>query len=213
MVLDIIAFSIILLAMFQGFRNGFLYTFLRTFGWIISLVSAFFLKPVVIKLVNKHTSLYDTIFKHLKEMFSDNPSENISDYSTYIPAALREPLIKNLRYAEDNAIELMLKKTADILYHLLILLVILFIIKIILNVILSIFSKKRGFGIFAGIDGFFGLLTGSINGVILVFIGLAVLIPINGLLNQPLLSDLIQQSKIIKILYENNIVMLFLKNL
>lgn len=118
-----------------------------------------------------------------------------------------------MRFAGEEAKNIMADKTSAILYHISVLIVLTVIIQILINVLLFFISKRSGSGIFSGVDGFFGLITGIIKGVIIVFISLAVLIPINGLLNLPLLTDLIQQSKLVKILYENNVIMLFIKNL
>ena len=121
--------------------------------------------------------------------------------------------IRDRRFAGEEAKNIMADKTSAILYHISVLIVLTVIIQILINVLLFFISKRSGSGIFSGVDGFFGLITGIIKGVIIVFISLAVLIPINGLLNLPLLTDLIQQSKLVKILYENNVIMLFIKNL
>lgn len=213
MILDVIASVIIIAVMIQGFRNGFLYTFFHTVGWIVSVIAAFFAKPFVIKFVNKYTDIHDIFYGHVREAFFNSPKSDITSQADYLPFVIREPLIKGLRFAGEEAKNIMADKTSAILYHISVLIVLTVIIQILINVLLFFISKRSGSGIFSGVDGFFGLITGIIKGIIIVFISLAVLIPINGLLNLPLLTDLIQQSKLVKILYENNVIMLFIKNL
>lgn len=213
MLLDIIALLILLSVMILGFRNGFLYTFLHSVGWIISLIAAFFLKAHIIKLLEKYTDIQNLFKVHIHESTINSTSSDAYSQIEYIPAVLKEPLLKGVKFAGDAAKDIIAEKTSAILYHLVIMLAVAFIIKLLISLILLLFSKRGNFCLLAGVDGFFGLLAGFMKGLIILFVLLAILVPVNGLLDLDIINSSLQSSKAVKILYENNVIMLFLKNL
>ena len=123
----------------------------------------------MIKFVNKYTDIHDIFYGHVREAFFNSPKSDITSQADYLPFVIREPLIKGLRFAGEEAKNIMADKTSAILYHISVLIVLTVIIQILINVLFFFISKRSGSCIFSGVDGFFGLITDIIKGVIIVY--------------------------------------------
>ncbi|MDD2216047.1 MAG: CvpA family protein, partial [Eubacteriales bacterium] len=86
-------------------------------------------------------------------------------------------------------------------------------IRLLFILLSSLFGKKRNKGITGFVDGFFGLIVGMLKGAILVFLLLALLVPVIGLSGGDFLADSLRDSSIASTLYDNNLILLIIKDL
>jgi hypothetical protein len=75
----------------------------------------------------------------------------------------------------------------------------------------SLFSKKHNDGIIGFLDGSFGLIAGAIKGLLLIFILLALLVPVISLSSGNGLASALEASRIAGTLYDNNYLLLIVK--
>jgi uncharacterized membrane protein required for colicin V production len=86
-------------------------------------------------------------------------------------------------------------------------------IKLFLMLLTMLFSKEKNSGFIGGMDGFFGLLAGALKGIILVYILLALMVPITSLSGSSFLISQLDGSVLGSYLYDNNLILKLVKGL
>ena len=72
MIFDVILIAILALTMVFGFRRGFVYTFIHTIGWVLSIVLAFVWSPKLQDFLIEKTSLKNSIYEAFLAKFSQS---------------------------------------------------------------------------------------------------------------------------------------------
>ena len=210
MVLDIIVIAIMILCMVFGFRRGFVHTFVHTLGWFGALVAAFFFSSQLKERLIDKTGLYDQIHK----IFSDKLALSMDSVDS---SANSLPLILNrsINTAAEGASDLLSDKLTDLTMTILCFILIFFAAKILLFFLTLALSRRQNKGFVGFFDGVLGLVAGTINGIIFVFIFLALLLPITNLVS-PLSTDLILKSLdasyFSRTLYDSNFIVLMIND-
>ena len=202
MIIDLILFSILVVIMAVSYRNGFISTFLHLVGWLISLSCGFFFAPRVKEyLISKdffYTSIND---KLLSKMPQGAP-----------PGSFESEGIPNLvGNFVDNVTDTVSTNIASSLTELIMViisfLIVVIAVKLFLYFITIIFSKKNRKGPTGLIDGLLGLGFGFFKGMIVLYIILAVMIPVINLTspeNTFAILTSLDSSVLAKDLYNNN---------
>mgnify|MGYP001220161098 CR=1 FL=1 len=208
MVLDIIIGLIMIGAMMYGLRKGFVFTFIHTVGWIVAAVLAYLATPFVKNFLNANTTIYASLQDDLSNRFSDSlPALDSSSQS--IPSNI-ETILSNL---SDSTASEAGKIFANIIFTVMIFMAVFIIIKIVLWLILRLLSKDYRHGFTGFADGFFGLVMGFIKGAVMVFIFLALLLPVTSMVapdHSQAIVDSLNNSIFAKDLYDNNFILLLL---
>ncbi|WP_027400314.1 CvpA family protein [Anaerovorax odorimutans] len=215
MYLDIIICVIIIFTMVQGYRHGFVYTFLRMAGWLISVILGFICYPKVTEFLKTKTKLYSVVHEKISDNFLENTSSAAPDSSSTAIHNLEDlpSAIHNIVNSITNSITSSISDgLATIIFNILCFIIIVIVIKAILFFITSLFSKKSNDGIMGGIDGILGLVMGGIKGLIIVFVFLALLVPITSLWGNTVLLDSLDTSIIADQLYDNNLIFVIMKD-
>ena len=209
MVLDIIVGVILIGTTVYGLRKGFVFTFIHTVGWILAAVLAYLATPFVKEFLVDKTTVYEAIEEDLDLRFSDSvPVMETSEKS--VPLNISDIL--------QNSTEIVSSKMAEIfaglVFTVLVFIALLTFLKIILWLILRLLSRdcRDGFAGFA--DGFFGLIVGFIKGAVIVFIFLALLLPVTNLINpdsSKMKVETLENSYFAGELYDNNFIMVLLQ--
>ena len=187
MILDGIILLIVLFFGVYGLRKGFMYTFIHTAGWIISLILAFIATPYSQTFIRKHTSIYE-FFESLIPLPAGSPTV-IQDLTYFI--------------------------STEMVFTIITYLVLVLAIKALTTLFLRLFSSPFKKGPIGCIDNFFGLLVGLLKGLLLVFIFLACVIPIADIFIPevvPSIIDSLNNSFYARTLYDNNFLLLLLQD-
>jgi uncharacterized membrane protein required for colicin V production len=207
---DIFIGLVILWAMVNGYTRGFVRSFLHAIGWVLSIVLAFVWSPKVQEWLLANTEIYDKMKGVLDKRFSDSlPQAN--DTFTQMPQALTEG-IGNFTGDFSDA---MATRGADILFSVLSFVLVILAVKLVFFVLVSLLSKKNRGGITGAMDGILGVIAGGITGLLLVYVMLALLIPVSSLAGPQLsefLSAIINDSWLTKELYYNNIIVVIFQD-
>jgi len=209
MILDIIIGIIVISAMVYGYRTGFVYTFLHLTGWLLSVILAFVWSPWVRNLLTEKTGFYDFIRFTLLDRISD--SADSAQLASILPDLMHKATHSLIGQAADAAS----LSIADLLIAIISFLLVVFAVKLIFFLLIGLLSTRHNDGARGFFDGFLGLFLGLIKSLILVFILLAVMVPIASLVDPKwavFLTDRLNSSYIAGILYDNNLIMLIIRD-
>ena len=204
---------IVIFAIIQGYRRGFVHTFIHTVGWILAVVLGFIWYPDVIGFLKEKTGFYDAIRERIAERVAENAGNTADSVMTGIPEVIRDLLDKAIDSAT-NAIAVSLSENlTSLIFNIIGFLAVAAAIKLFLMTLTFLFSKEKNDGFIGGIDGFFGLLAGALKGVILIYILLAFMVPVTSLSGSSFLIDQLDGSVLGSYLYDNNLILRMVKGL
>jgi len=204
---------IVIFAIIQGYRRGFVHTFIHTVGWILAVVLGFIWYPHVIGFLKEKTGFYDAIRERIAERVAENAGNTADSVMTGIPEVIRDLLDKAIDSAT-NAIAVSLSENlTSLIFNIIGFLAVAAAIKLFLMTLTFLFSKEKNDGFIGGIDGFFGLLAGALKGVILIYILLAFMVPVTSLSGSSFLIDQLDGSVLGSYLYDNNLILRMVKGL
>lgn len=208
MVLDIVLAAIVLASMIFGFRRGFVYTFTHTLGWLGALIAGFFLAPFVRDYMQGNTGMYDSILQAVRQRFeqSTNSVDNAVDS---FPALIS----RGIQTAAEDASNALAVNLADLIMIILCFAMVLVTVKVIFFLLTRFLSKKENRGFIGFFDGFLGFIAGTLKGIIIVMVILALLLPTVNLI-APDQTDTVltalDNSRISRMLYDSNFIVLLI---
>jgi uncharacterized membrane protein required for colicin V production len=193
-----------ILSMARGYRRGLVGTVLRTFGWLFSIVAAAIAYPYATALLSEHTDIYDNIRIGLEQRFSAQLSAKAGEMMWDIPTIVAD--------AADRLVSALAVSVAEglssICFSVFVYLALALAIKLLSFLITFLFSKRsRGNGLIGGIDGFLGAIFGAVRGALVVFVLLALILPLSLLVGESanaFVSDALFSSMFAGELYANN---------
>ena len=210
MVLDIAVILILAVAMVQGFRNGFVYTFLHMTGWLLSLIVSFVLSPKARIFLLENTDYYDSIHDAIVEKFSS--AIDASDFfANGFPKILQNAAERMSLAAADSLADSM----TELIFTILSLLAVTFLAKLILWLVIGLFSKKHVGGLTAFLDGTAGLCAGFVKGMLVVSVLLALMLPVTALASEQFaltFQGWLADSSFACDLYDNNLILLIVRD-
>lgn len=210
---DTIIVSILLYAVVQGFRRGFVQTFLQTVGWILAVVLGFVWYPHVIGFLKENTGYYDSLRGKIAERIAENTGAAADSAMTGIPVVIRD-LLDNAVNAVTGAIADTLSiSLTNLIFNIIGFLAVVLAIKIILMLFTLMFSKEKRGGLIGAMDGFLGLFIGGLRGMLMIYILLALMVPVSSLYGSPFITDQIDGSMFGSYLYDNNLILKTVKGL
>lgn len=187
MIIDGILLALMLFSGIYGLRKGFMFTFVHTAGWIMSLVLAFIGTPYAKEYITENTDWYDRFIPAIP--VPDGVPEIISDITIQV--------------------------TSNFIFTVAIYIVLFIAIKLVLTILLKFISNAYRGGFIGFFDAFFGLAIGLIRGVILVFVFLTAMIPVAEIFAPDIIPAILanlDSSYAAKTLYDNNYIVLLLQN-
>ncbi|MBK5261100.1 MAG: CvpA family protein [Peptostreptococcaceae bacterium] len=202
MIIDIILFSILVVIMAISYRNGFISTFLHLVGWLISLSCGFFFAPRVKEYLISKDFFYTSINDKLLSKIPQGAPQG-SFKSGGIPNLVGD-FVDNVTNTVSTNIA---SSLTDLIMVIISFLIVVIAVKLFLYFITIIFSKRNRKGPTGLIDGLLGLAFGFFKGMIVLYIILAVMIPVINLTSPEstftILTSL-DSSVLAKDLYNNN---------
>lgn len=204
---DSVIVVIIIFSLIQGFRCGFINTFIHTLGWVLAIILGFAWYPYVLDFLKNKTNFYETIQKKIMERIAENANSATESAVDGLPQVIKD-VIGNATDAIANSLAYGL---SNIIFNIIAFLVVALAIKLVLYIISSLFSKTSNEGVLGCIDGFLGLIAGGLKGFIIVYILLALLIPVTSLTDTEFIIDELNNSVLGSYLYENNLIFIAIK--
>ncbi len=203
---------ILIFTIVQGYRHGFIHTFIHTVGWFLAVVLGFVWYPHVIEFLKEKTGFYNPIHKLIAERIAENAGATTEAAMTSIPEVIRDLLDKAIDSAT-NTIALSLSDSVTaLIFNIIGFLAIAIAIKLVLLCLTLLFSKEKNEGFIGGIDGLLGLLAGALKGIILIYILLALMVPITSLSGSSSLMNELNGSVLGSYLYDNNLILAAVKS-
>ena len=211
MIFDIIVIAILALAIFRGYRSGFVYTCIHTVGWIVSVLLGFLWAPKVKEYLADNTDIYTHIHESLSEKFAEM-TESSADAFTSLPSVLQEIFMDTADTAALSFAEAMANTAFSIIAFILVVLA----VKLVLWLILEVLSKKHTGGLTGAVDGLLGIAFGFIRGLLFVFLFFALLVPALEFMSPETVTTAtssLAESKIANDLYNNNLLLMIIRDL
>ncbi|MBR0599242.1 CvpA family protein [Sinanaerobacter chloroacetimidivorans] len=203
---DVIIAAILILSLIQGYRHGFVHTFIHTVGWVLAVVLGFVWFPYVVDFLKNKTDFYSSIQDKIALRIADNAGTATDSALNGFPEVIREAVTKTVDTAADAISASIAGSLANILFSIIAFLIVAAVIKVIILFITSIFSKRSNGGFIGGIDGFFGIFAGALKGIVIIYLLLALMVPVTNLLGSEWLIDELNASVFGNYLYNNNLV-------
>lgn len=200
--LDIIVAVIFVYSAAQGLRKGFARTFLHAIGWILSVVIGYASYAPIVDFLKNKTGFYDLLLLKVTEKISSGA--NGETFVDGLPQLLRE----TAQSLSDSLASTLAAGITEFLFRMICFLLVVLIVRWIILGLSVFFSVKQKRSVTGFIDGSFGLLAGVVKGVMLIFVILALMVPIIGLSKTDTLYSQLQDSTIASMLYDNNLLFL-----
>ncbi|MGI6733543.1 MAG: CvpA family protein [Anaerovoracaceae bacterium] len=205
--MDIAIGLIFVISTAAGFRQGFVHTLLHTAGWILAIVLSFAWYSQAESFLRAKTNFYDSIYNKISgQIVAEGPSA-ANSLTADMPLILQE-FIDSIKNSVAGAIA---SGVADFVFKILCFLLVMIIIRIVFLFLTSLFSKKHNDGLIGFLDGVLGLAAGAVKGLLLIFILLALLVPVISLTSGDGIASALETSRIAGTLYDNNYLLLIVK--
>ncbi len=205
--MDIVIAVVFVISTAVGFRRGFVHTFIHTAGWLLSIVLGFVWYGWVENFLRTKTNFYFTIYDKIADRVAEEGTSAATSFTENMPSILQE-LADSIKNSVASAIA---SGVADFLFKIICFLLVVVSLRLVFLLLSSLLSKKHNDGFLGFVDGVFGLLAGSVKGLLLIFLLLALLIPVMSLSSGDGLSSALESSKIAGVLYDNNYLLLLVK--
>lgn len=205
-IIDIVIVGIILLCMVTGYIRGLTGSLIKILSFILSIIIAFVLFVPVSNLIIDKTKIDENLEQSIREMITqDNKSEDKN-----MPTAITDYIEKQVKEATDSAKESIINSTArDVSITIvkagtwIVLFIVARILLICLKFITGLIAKLP---VIKQFDKLGGILYGIIEGLIIVYVLLAIISFVSPMINGTLTND-IEQSYVGSMMYNNNILL------
>ncbi|WP_130862965.1 CvpA family protein [Bacilliculturomica massiliensis] len=209
--MDIAILVIVLGSTVLGYNQGFMRTFLHTVGWLLAIVLSFAWYPAVVEFLKDKTDFYTTMHTSITEQLAAGAGDAAADSAGTAFGRIPDILVQAFQAASDAVADSVAGSITDLLFNIVGFLIVIAAIKFIFWLLISLFSKKDNDGITGWFDGIFGAVFGGVKGIVVVFILLAILVPVTELSSGTFFLDSLHESKIAESLYDNNAVFIMVK--
>lgn len=210
MFLDIAVGAIVIVSMVFGFRRGFVYTFIHTVDWLLAAVAAFIWSPNLSEYLQENTDLFSWLYGKISDKFAESLGNATISFNV-LPKVLADSLNS---VASDLSGSLALR-LSNALFMVFSFILIVLAVKLVLWLVLGLLSKKHNGGFVGFVDGACGLAAGFVRGMFIVFVLLAVMLPLVSLLspeNIEKASDMLDSAIIAGDLYDNNLLLVIVRD-
>ncbi len=216
--MDIVVVIILALMGFLGHRKGFTVTIMHIAGWVISAIIAIKYYPVVSTYLINNTDIYTTILGFINDKLTtigqiplDGTTFNLSDFIK-MPGMVND-LVSQLDFSSKDMVSLTVgEATTKILLDLVSIVLIFAAMKALLITITLILDRLANLPVLKQLNQVGGLVLGIIKGLILVWVLLALLVPILGVTENEMLINSLEKSVLTEYLYKHNIIFNIVKS-
>ena len=201
-IVDIVVILILLGCIFFGYNRGLTGVIVRLLSIILSLVISLILFKPVSALIINHTDIYNNLTTSIENSLNskeENDEENSSE-----PNVILDSINEKLEETKENANNVIAKSIAEVIINLIVIIVLFIIVNIIMFFLKFIFGAIAELPIIKQIDKLGGFIYGVIEGLLIIYIILAIL----SFVNVEELQLAIKTSYLTSILYNNNLILM-----
>lgn len=201
-IVDIVVILILLGCIFFGYKRGLTGVIVRLLSIILSLVISLILFKPVSALIINHTDIYNNLTTSIENSLNskeENDEENSSE-----PNVILDSINEKLEETKENANNVIAKSIAEVIINLIVIIVLFIIVNIIMFFLKFIFGAIAELPIIKQIDKLGGFIYGVIEGLLIIYIILAIL----SFINVEELQLAIKTSYLTSILYNNNLILM-----
>ncbi len=215
--MDIITAIIFVLAGIQGYAKGFIRSFVNTTSWIVSVVCAIKFYPVISYYLVSFTPIYSKINCIINEKVKAVSNMNMKNTSFDSTSFIKLPdVLDQLWSGPDVSLEGIVGNSlsevvSKLLVDIISIVLIIIAVKVFLAIISSVLDNFAQLPVLKQMNRFSGLLFGFIKGGIIIFIILAVCVPVIGVTENDFLIRSLENSTVTKYLYHHNLLLFFIK--
>ena len=225
----IVAGVILIASMIVGFVKGFVKSIFSLFSFIVILVAACFIAPLVDQYVENNTQLYQMVEERCIAHYEKNAMEPTNSNQLVEPASEEEAIsILGIQYpkklqekfrqdlvnhaSDAGAFVKLGKTTANIIIESAIFFLTIIVLWMIIRVIEGILDLMAKLPVLNGVNKALGIIVGFVEGILILWI-LAFILSLFGTTNiGSYLLTLVKENNILTFIYENNGI-IFLWNL
>ncbi len=207
-VVDLVILVILLLCIITGYKRGLAGCLVKLLSFFIAIAVAFILfKPTSAIIINS-TQIDENIQSSIVEVFESensqtNEKENNSPIIEYISEKIEDATEEKKKEIVNNTAQEISLKIVDVLAFI-ILYIVARIALIFVRVLANLIAKLP---ILKQCDKIGGVIYGALQGLVIIFIMLALITFISTIVNQYTLLEMINQSYIGSVLNNNNILL------
>ena len=211
-IMDIIAFVIMGISIFFGFKKGFLKTITGFVSIILSLVLATTFHSELTEYL-KTTAIYESIYEstysmvHVPQTSDINASNGAKKLN--LPREFADGVQKQVDTAVDSVASKIAETVADAAVSMLSMLLLFIGIRLVLFLITWIAQKIVQLPVIGWGDSLLGALFGLLRGFLLIYLVLAIAFFVVTLSPTGIVSQSIKQSSVAKVMYHNNVLLEF----
>ena len=211
-IIDLIIVGILLLCVFLGFKRGLTGSILKILSFVIAIIIAALLFKPVSNFVIENTKIDDKIEESILGVVENQVEETGKvEENTNLPNAMVEYINESVEKAAQDAKTTIVQNTAHDITIIIInagVAIILFIlVKIALIFVKAISNLITDLPVIKQVDKTGGIIYGIVEGLVIIFLLLAILSFIAPLIEQTGIITVLNKSFIGSILYNNNILL------
>ena len=203
--LDVVIVAILVLNIIMGYKKGLINVIFNIFAFLIAIVITIVLYKPVSNIIIENTNIKDNI----KSMIINNNKREEKEQNTYtndiqkyIENAVQGVADEAKDVATENAANVIATKAIEILTC-----IILFILTRIVLIILKFLTETvANLPLIKQCNKIGGLIYGIIKGLIIIYLILTIMFFVVSIKSNGEIANMIEQSYITKILYNNNII-------
>ncbi len=209
--ITVVIIVLFVLSTAQGLRKGFVATVLETVGWALALVMGFVWQGRAKALLIANTDLPKTIETAVASRIH---LEGLEDgILSKLPLLLQQRVDNVVSDSISSLTESISGFLSELFLSILAFVAVVLVVKLVLWIIGLFFSKKKKDGLLGVLDSLLGLAVGLVRGVLLVYLFLALLVPLSTLLGSAEITGALTSSNVASTLYDNNPLLLLLGDL
>lgn len=203
LIADIIIVLILATCIFFGVKRGLTGVIVKLLSIVISLILSLILFKPVSALIIDHTNIYNDLVTNIES--SLNSKENMSEEEKSAePNIIIDSINKQMDTVKDNANDVIARSIVEVIINLMVIIILFILINIIMFFLKFIFGAIASLPIIKQLDKLGGFIYGIIEGLIIVYVVLAILSFVN--IQEVQLA--IKTSYIASILYNNNLLLM-----
>lgn len=205
MILDIIILIILIIPMAMGLFRGVIHMLMRVLVWAGAIIAAFFLTGPLSRAMNDG---------FVGEMVSGSLSDRFGASVGAVETAARglpEIVSGGLTVAAGNALDVFVALLTSMIVSVISFLIIMVAVKLVARVLIRPAARRRDRSLLTGMDKLLGLIVGFVEGILLVFVFLALLVPVINFADAGTAAAIVEElesSVIAGSLYDNNMLLL-----
>ncbi len=216
-ILTIVIVCVFVVQMILGYKAGFAKVAFSLVAWLIGLIGAYMLTPIVAEEIVTKTEIPLIIEGTILEQITNATGElNIEGFEN-LPTVVKESLLGDYEsvesFIQNGALEIIdIQRVARDIIDILSLIIVLFGTRLVLYIVEKLMAGVSKLPFIGKANKFFGLLAGAAKGLLWSWLILALVAVLTFTRGNTTLIQQVNESQLLTWLYENNVLMMFINS-